>query len=124
MTPSQSADRISLLEEQVRQLKEALGVKIRFPSGLHLSKHESVVLGILLAQRSTTRQVLIQAMYADGNGVEWENRMLSMVIFALRKKVGPLGVKILTCFGVGYEISEQSQTNLRAVIRRFEMKGG
>ena len=121
MTLERALARIAELEEQIRALRRA--ERPPLPGGFQFSKHETTILGLLLARGAATRQTLIGAMYADrADTPEWEDRILSMEIHTLRKKIWSLGVRIRTIHRWGYDMSDASREKMRAAID--EMRTG
>lgn len=105
------AERVELLEEENRQLRDAMRCTetARFPAKWNLSGAEKRVLTSLINAQGgfRAREVLFTAAR------RWEstgnNHLLEVIICRLRKKMKPLGVTIHTIRGEGYKIDADSK---------------
>ena len=118
MTLEGAQDKIAELEEEVRFLKSAMGIGVRFPSIFRFTKREQALLGVLATRRVMTHDMMILAAYGNGadGGPETARNVLQVNMVVLRKKLKRFGIVVLSLRQVGYEISERDQQMLREIM--------
>jgi len=103
-------EKIELLEEENRQLKELLEPKFSADPKWGLTGSETRVLGYLVQRQSVTNEFLIDALYmgsAANKIPDDPSNMLKVWICRLRRKLKPFDIEINTEWGVGYFISAE-----------------
>jgi len=113
---SAARNRIAELEEEVRELREAMtpaAHPLREALGLPIS--EELILAHLARGGSYSRQQLLTVL--DSEDSYWE-RNIDSLIKRIRKRIAPL--KISAAYGIGYALEGE---NLRA-IRQIMAKDG
>ena len=97
MTLEGAQDKIAELEEEVRFLKSAMGIGVRFPSIFRFTKREQALLGVLATRRVMTHDMMILAAYGNGadGGPETARNVLQVNMVVLRKKLKRFGIVVL-----------------------------
>lgn len=113
--------RIDQLEEEVLQLREALAPVILFPKEWNLTRSEERGLAAFCNSKTgflTNDQVLLaMSLYSNGVGAGGDN-LAKVRVFNLRKKTKLFGVDIITRWGRGYEITDQSKALIKAALEQ------
>ena len=101
-------ERVETLEEEKRQLSEALAPRISF-AALGLSPGEGVVVAALIAAGGAvvTKDRLMLALYGFRNDVP-DIRIVDVWICKARAKLCGVGARIATHWGVGYAMDRAS----------------
>lgn len=110
-------DRCETLEEENRQLREAMAPVIAFPKGIGLRPAQVRILAALLAAPNgiCSRELLFHAISGRNEGDE---NTVKVSICGLRKKLQPYGIEILTRWAVGYEITAENRARLERLVMR------
>jgi hypothetical protein len=113
-------DRIHLLEEQLRQLREEL-VPPNNPF-LHIlaRQHAALLLGIY-SKRTATYAYLDAIGIATGHlnrgeGEDYAYHRVKVAIFKLRKKLREHGIEVSTCRGLGYYLDDENKTKIEMLM--------
>lgn len=106
--------RIEVLEETVRQLREVLRPKVDFPAEWRLTPAESRAVAFMGMRGEATRAAL-QHTIADGVGPV-DDTTLKVTIHNIRSKLEPYGVKIGTSWGKGYYLTDKSRDLVKAAL--------
>jgi DNA-binding response OmpR family regulator len=109
--------RIEELEEELRQTKQSLHVTpVLFPSEWGLTPAQARLLGAFTKSPFLTHEKCFLAV-ALNHQTEADN-LVKVQIVNLRKKIEPLGLKIINRWGEGYEMPEDSVAFLREALTR------
>jgi two-component system cell cycle response regulator CtrA len=89
-------EEVDTLREQVRQLKQMLGITARFvyPPQVKLSPATSKVFGLLMQREVVSKDTMMQALYFDRPDDIPGDRIIHMFIFRLRGELAGLDVEI------------------------------
>lgn len=111
-------DRIDLLEEENRQLREAAEALVPFPADWKITKVEARFLSALMRARSgcMSSERLLTAIY--GLEPDVQPKIIDVWACKLRKKLASAGagIKIRTLWGEGYGLSDADRDRLRAIL--------
>lgn len=117
MSLAQLRDEIDTLQEEVRQLREALAPQIEFPRAWRLTATESRVLSALIAATTTRSQDrLMTAVY--GAGWDEDPKIIDVMICKIRKKI-PAPTWIETVRGEGFRLSAAGRRAIHAELTPF-----
>jgi hypothetical protein len=113
-------DRISLLEEQLRQLREDI-VPVNNPF-LHLFsyQHSALLLGIYSKNLST--YAYLDAICSNtgridrGEGEDYARRRVKVAIYKLKKKLREHGIEVHTRRGLGYYLDDGNRAKLERLM--------
>ena len=110
-------DQNDLLEEQVRQYREAAEATPLYPAAWGLTSKEAKLLGTLVRARGNTVSVprLMVALY--GLEPDVEPKIIDVFVCKIRKKLRAVdaAVKIRTRWGEGYALVAQDADRLRRI---------
>jgi DNA-binding response OmpR family regulator len=112
MKPASLAEENDYLRAQVRQLKDALGIGLRWPPEWNLSPKETAMLGVLVSRELATRDAIMCALYGDEPNPPGE-RILNVLTYNLRRKLEPRGFTIITHHGHGLARPAEQRVRLR-----------
>ncbi len=102
------------LRERLKAFEQDfLGDDLVFPPAWRLTLSEKRIMGALVARTQVTRQQLLTAI-TRYDGDEPDIKIIDVFICKMRKKLGPLGIRIETIWGVGYFIDQATRAELRA----------
>jgi two-component system cell cycle response regulator CtrA len=108
-------DEIENLRFRVAELEEQIGLGLRHPNPFSLSRTETAVLGILLANPHPRRTAFMAAIY--GNRLDPPcDKVIDVVISKMRKTLAPHGITINTDWGSGYSMPEPSKARARQLM--------
>jgi cob(I)alamin adenosyltransferase len=118
----QLRERIDLLEEQIRQLREDL-VPVNNPF-LHTfsRQHAALLLGIYSKRLAT--YAYLDAICSKtghinrGEGDDYARRRVKVAIFKLKKKLRALGVEISTRRGLGYYLDDENKAKVEKLMEK------
>lgn len=109
---------IARLENRMRDLEQVLGLNLAAPAEFRLSRGQAVLFNILLRREAVTREALHLALCArsqnDGPGIG----IVATIIYQLRRKLRPHGVKIDNIHGQGYRMTPESKTKVAAIMTK------
>ena len=107
--------RIEELEEELRQTKESLlAAPVLFPAEWKLTPAQNRLLSAFAKTPFLTHEKCFLAL-ALNHEVEADN-LVKVQIVKARKKIEPLGMKIINRWGEGYEMPEDSVAMLRMAL--------
>lgn len=109
------SQRVNMLEEENRQLKELLQPKLerRFPSEWGLTPSEARLLDCLYSSpkgRRTHEQI---RFWMYGRRMR-EEKILHVYVCKIRKKLAPFNIEIQNSWGTGYELPAASLAVVRS----------
>lgn len=111
-------DRIDLLEEENRQLREAAEALVSFPRSWRLTEMEARFVSVLMRSKTgaMSKEALMTALY--GLEPDVEDKVIDVWACKLRKKFKALGVavEIETVWGQGYRLTAETRAVLRAAL--------
>ena len=111
-------DRVGYLEEENRQLREALEPAVALPVDWKLTKTEARVLLALhrVRQGYMNRERLLVALY--GLEVDVEPKIVDVMVCKIRRKLRTAGVTIpiRTFHGDGFGLTREGHTALAAIL--------
>ncbi|WP_311276144.1 helix-turn-helix domain-containing protein [Methylobacterium sp. WCS2018Hpa-22] len=98
-------DRLDLLEEENRQLRENAKLTFQAPAEWRLTNKENAFFAALHQARGQVLPLerILVAVY--GNEVDVSDRIVSVMVLKLRRKLQPFGVDIRTAWGIGYSLA-------------------
>lgn len=106
-----SADRIGFLEEQVRQLRDALVPPgFRAPREWKLTAKENAVLAALVERELVTRDQMMTALYSHRDDAP-EPKIIDVFVHKIRRKLPP-DVVIETRWGEGWSLRPDCRARL------------
>lgn len=106
------------LEELVIQLKGEMGLGQDLPEGLpHLTCYEADMLRILIARKVVTRNAAMMAIYSDRTEMPHE-KIVDIWVHRLRRKLGPMGIRIATLWGRGWCLPDATRAILKSMEER------
>lgn len=110
-------ERCGALEEENRQLREALSPSVVFPRELNLRPAQVRILAALMAAPNgiCSKERLFQAISGRD---ESDEGTVKVSVCGLRKKLQPFGIEILTRWAVGYEITPEAKSALERLVVR------
>ena len=111
--PASFAQENEYLRAQVRQLRDALGIGLRWPPEWNLSPRETALLGVLVSRELATRDAMMCGLYGDEPDPPCE-RIVKVFVCRLRRKLGPRGFTIVTRRGHGLMMPVEQRARLRA----------
>ncbi len=107
-------DRIEELEEENRQFKELLAPTAAFPLEWQLTPTQARLLAALYKNDRLSHE---RVFFALGSKSEVQSYgLLTVNIHHLRRKLGPLGMKIVNLHSYGYALTPESRTFIKGVL--------
>ena len=101
------------LRDELEHLKESLGMHFVAPIEWGLTSSETKIFGRLLKPGVATKAAMMATLYRDVGCDEAEIKIVDVFVCRLRKKLKPWGLTILTVWGLGYEMPEESRARFR-----------
>lgn len=108
--------RIEELEEQIRQMRENIAPVVLFPKSWELRPAQQRIPAAFARAPNgflTTEQIFVAL---DSDATEADN-LVKTQICGLRRRVENLGIKIVTRWSLGYEMTPDSVAFVRSTIR-------
>lgn len=108
-------DRVAELEEENRQLREALAPAELIVSpldGVHMPRQMAILFACLRKRGVASKRQLCTAAFGVGGGQDPKG--IHVYIYKLRQVVEPLGFRIETVWGQGYRLIEPASAELVA----------
>lgn len=108
-------DRIDLLEEEVRQYRDAIEVFRPYPPEWGLTKTEGRALNALHRARSgfISREQLLVSLY--GLEPDVEPKIIDVYVCKLRRKLAGTGIEIRTSWGAGFGLTPEGVLALNRI---------
>ena len=116
----QLRERIDLLEEQIRQLREDL-VPVNNPF-LHTFSRQHAALLMGIYSKRTATYAYLDAINSEtghlgrGEGEDYARRRVKVAVFKLKKKLRLYGIEISTCRGLGYYLDDENKTKVEMLM--------
>ena len=113
-------DRIHLLEEQLRQLREVLSPADNPFLCILARQHAALLMGIYKKHIAT--YAYLDAINSEtghlnrGEGEDYAYHRVKVAIFKLRKKLREHGIEISTCRGIGYYLDDENKTKIEMLM--------
>lgn len=106
-------ERVDLLEEMVRQYREANESIAAYPLAWKLTRKEASLLARLQRAKgeAVSKENLMVALY--GLEVDVEPKIIDVFVCKIRRKVSGAGIEIKTFWGLGYRLTLESVAELR-----------
>jgi len=108
-------DRVDELEEENRQLREALSpaeLMVSPIDGVHMPRQVATLFACLRKHRVASKNQLCTAVFGVGGGQDPKG--IHVYIYKLRQVLEPLGFRIETVWGQGYRLIEPAPAELVA----------
>lgn len=114
--------RISLLEEELRQLREDIVPTDDVFAGI-LTRQQVALLKSIRNRNVASYQYIDQVLAGQGNsgrgdGTDLEKLRSKVSIYNLRKKLRSYGIKIKTWRSVGYYLDDENKAKLQALMEK------
>ncbi len=110
-------ERISFLEEENRQLREALTEGVDLPSPFGLTPQQDVVLACLMREALASRKLLAAAMEAHLPSMGGRDpKVLHTAMCRIRRRLAGVDAEVRTVWGRGYQISTKDKAKIRAAV--------
>lgn len=106
----------SMLREQVAALQDLLRGAEPPPIEFRLTGSEAIVFGLLMSRGLVTKEAIMSALYHDRGKEEAEMKIADVFICKLRRKLKSFDVRIVTRWGVGWEMANESKQAVREMI--------
>lgn len=107
---------IEELRERIEQLEIELGVIVHTPK-VRLSKTLLSMAGILARREVVQKHAMWNLLYGGKSECDWpEPKIMDVNICKLRKILGPLGVEIVTVWGIGWHVKAEHRNRLRDLL--------
>lgn len=118
------AIRIAYLEAELLKayaelefLREAVGLNIKFPPHMGLTKNESSILGVLMKKQIALKESIWMAIYSDKcEDKQADPKIIGVLICKMRRKLKELGVEIKSSWGVGYYLTPEDKKKIESLI--------
>ena len=117
MSPQEEID---TLREEVRQLKQMLGISGRFvyPPQLKLSPATGKLYGLLMQREVVSKDTAMRALYFDRPGDVPGDRIIHMFVFRLRGELAQVGVEVKKKWREGYYLEAKDKARLKELTKR------
>ena len=106
------------LAEQVTQLKRMLGAteSFLFPPSLKLTPSEAKLFGLLMQREVVNRTVAMEAMYFDRPDDIPFDKIITVYICKVRKKLRWVGIELKCKWGEGYYLRQVDKERIKGMI--------
>lgn len=108
------------LEERIRQLRALIAPKTDFPLQLGLTPSEAVIASVLMTRPLARRDVLIEALWVDGDVPNEYYQTIRTLISRLRSKFAVYGVTIHNKYAEGWFMTLDDRRKLSAIIQALK----
>ena len=114
MSPQEEID---TLREEVRQLKQMLGISGRFayPPQLKLSGATGKLYCLLMQREVVSKDTAMSALYFDRAGDIPHDKIIHMFVFRLRGELAHVGVEVKKKWREGYYLEAKDKQRLKAL---------
>ena len=115
-------ERIEELEEEVRQLREAIAPADNPFLRVMSRQHASLLMG--LYSRRTATYALLDAIGSEtgrlgrGEGEDYAHRRVKVAMHKLRKKLREHGIEFYTITGIGYYLDDENKAKLKQMMEK------
>lgn len=113
-------ERIAVLEEELRQLREAIAPADNPLLRIMPRQHAALLMG--LYSRRTATYALLDAIGAEtghlgrGEGEDYAHHRVKVAMHKLRKKLREHGIEFHTITGVGYYLDDENKTKVEMLM--------
>jgi hypothetical protein len=113
-------DRIAVLQEELRQLREAIAPADNPLLRMMSRQHAALLMG--LYSRRTATYALLDAIGAEtghlgrGEGEDYAHHRVKVAMHKLRKKLREHGVEFFTITGVGYYLDDENRVKVEKLM--------
>jgi hypothetical protein len=113
-------DRIAVLQEELRQLREAIAPADNPLLRMMSRQHAALLMG--LYSRRTATYALLDAIGAEtghlnrGEGEDYAHHRVKVSMHKLRKKLREHGVEFFTITGVGYYLDDENRAKVEKLM--------
>jgi hypothetical protein len=113
-------ERIAILEEELRQLREAIAPADNPFGHLFARQHAALLFG--LYSRRTATYALLDAIGSEtghlgrGEGEDYAHHRVKVAMHKLRKKLREHGIEFFTITGVGYYLNDENRTKVEMLM--------
>jgi hypothetical protein len=113
-------ERISILEEELRQLREALAPADNPFLRILPRQHAALLLGIY--SKRTATYAYLDAINSEtghlnrGEGDDYARRRVKVAVHKLKKKLREHGIEISTCRGLGYYLDDENKAKVEMLM--------
>ncbi|GAA4108667.1 helix-turn-helix domain-containing protein [Aminobacter aganoensis] len=98
---------IETLQEQVRQLEEALAPpSVHIPVEWKLTNYEKRIYAFLTTRELASKSAIMQALYSNRSDEPYD-RVVDVFICRIRRKLKPFDLHIETVWGEGYTLVDR-----------------
>ena len=115
-------DRIEELEEELRQLREAIAPADNPFLRVMSRQHASLLMG--LYSRRTATYALLDAIGSEtgrlgrGEGEDYAHHRVKVAMHKLRKKLREHGIEFYTVTGIGYYLDDENKAKLKQMMEK------
>lgn len=112
MSPQEEID---TLREEVRQLKQMLGISGRFayPPQLKLSGATGKLYCLLMQREVVSKDTAMSALYFDRAGDIPHDKIIHMFVFRLRGELAHVGIEVKKKWREGYYLEAKDKQRLK-----------
>jgi two-component system cell cycle response regulator CtrA len=117
MSPQEEID---TLREEVRQLKDMLGISGRFvyPPQIKLSVATGKLYCLLMQREVVSKDTAMRALYFDRADKIPGDRIIHMFVFRLRAELAQVGVEVKKKWREGYYLEAKDKARLKQLTER------
>ena len=116
-------DELANAKEKIRQLSGTADIDPMTGHLFGLARSEAVILALLLAKNSCTREQFMNAIYDDPDDTP-QTKIIDVFMCKLRKALKPLGIEIDGIWGTGYYMTQENKDKFHALLAaRKEERG-
>lgn len=117
MTPGER-ELLDHYRERIKQLEETLGLQIEAPYAFGLSPTETKLLGLLRAHEVLRLNAVMVALYSCRPGDPPDEKIVSVYVCKLRKKLKPWGLnaQIKAVWGVGWRLTPEGKAAIQGMV--------
>jgi DNA-binding response OmpR family regulator len=114
------AEEIEHLRFRVTELEKQIGLALEPPTVFGLTKTETEILGILIANKYPRRETFMVALYGSRFEAP-DDKIIDVLMSRMRKKLTPFGIEITTAWGSGFYMPEPSKARARELMGTREV---
>lgn len=107
----------SALRDRIAELEELLGLTAAMPAMIALTKHEAMLLGIVLKREFVSKTAAMMALYGRLDETP-DTKIVDVFLSHLRKKLNAHGIKIETKWGEGIFMDAANKALVRALMQK------
>lgn len=118
--------RLEILEEENRQLKDRIAQLVGQSSYelarviFGLTPKQAMLFNLLVARGQASRDQILETAYDTDSALSLEDsyQAVGTLVKNTRRAVAPFGVKIATCYGMGWRMDDASRSLAQSILRR------